>query len=68
MLLGLDDDRVWNTEIAFEHLKELGEADTKRTAERRLHELLVLPPALKVDTLKDELNRSLNLVVLSWAL
>jgi|TARA_B110000503_G_scaffold13313_1_gene18079 sulfate adenylyltransferase subunit 2 len=68
MLLGLDDDRVWNTEIAFEHLKELGEADTKRTAERRLHELLVLPPALKADTLKDELNRSLNQVVLSWAL
>ncbi len=68
MLIGLDDDHVWNTETAFKHLKTLGEADTKRTAERRLHELALLPTALTANNLKDELDREPNRVVLNWAL
>ena len=36
--LGLDSRQIWNTELAFQHLNKLGQAETKRTAERRLHE------------------------------
>jgi sulfate adenylyltransferase subunit 2 len=68
MLLGLNNNHVWNTETAFLHLKTLGEADTKRTAERRLHELALLPSELTAETLKDELDRKPNQVVLNWAL
>ena len=36
---GLDTERVWSTELAYEHLKAIGQVDTKRTAERRLNVL-----------------------------
>ena len=52
--LDLTGDRVWDTEAAFQHLKGAGKADTKRTAERRLHEMGILPPELTVDNLRDE--------------
>lgn len=52
--LHLIGDRVWNTELAFQYLKAIGKADTKRTAERRLHELGILPPALIAEDLRDE--------------
>jgi sulfate adenylyltransferase subunit 2 len=45
---------VWTTTLAFEHLQQIGQADTKRTAERRLHGLGVLPPELNADTLTDQ--------------
>ena len=45
-LLRLDAPRVWDTELAFKHLKAMGEADTKRTAERRLNALGILPKEL----------------------
>lgn len=67
-LLGLDTEQVWNTELAYEHLKQTGQADTKRTAERRLQSLALLPEELTEGQLKDELDRSLNRLVLNWAI
>lgn len=67
-LLGLDVQRVWDTEIAFEHLRDLGEADTKRTAERRLNTLRILPAELGANLLRDELDRPPNRLVLDWAI
>ncbi|WP_294737479.1 sulfate adenylyltransferase subunit CysD [uncultured Pseudomonas sp.] len=67
-LLGLDSEHVWDTELAFAHLKALGEADTKRTTERRLHALGLLPKELSEHDLLDELDRPANRLILSWAL
>ncbi len=50
----LDSTQVWTTTLAFEHLQQIGQADTKRTAERRLHGLGVLPPELNPDSLTDQ--------------
>jgi len=66
-LLGLDTPQVWDTELAFAHLQAMGEADTKRTAERRLNALGLLPPELAPESLKDEHDRSPNPHVLNWA-
>jgi sulfate adenylyltransferase subunit 2 len=60
--------KVWDTDRAFEFLQTAGEANTKRTAERRLIEWGVLPVGLTGETLEDELGRSPNSVVLKWAL
>jgi len=57
-LYGLDGLQVWDTESAFEHLKQQGEADTKRTAERRLHELGLLPAELKAEMIRDDTGRA----------
>lgn len=51
---GLDSDDVWSTLLAFEHLKNIGQVDTKRTAERRLQELGILPPELNQENITDE--------------
>ena len=67
-LNGLDGDQVWDTDSAFEHLKSQGLAETKRTAERRLHELQLLPVAVDEESLKDELDRPANRVMLTWAI
>jgi sulfate adenylyltransferase subunit 2 len=67
-LLGLDALQVWDTELAFEHLQARGEADTKRTAERRLNALDLLPQALGPEQLLDERDRSPNQLVLQWAI
>lgn len=56
-LLGLDAPVVWDTQLAFLHLNQLEHADTKRTAERRLHELDLLPPELTAQSLRDESGR-----------
>lgn len=53
-LLGLDAIQVWDTDQAFHHLNAQGQAATKRTAERRLHELGILPAALNRDSLRNE--------------
>lgn len=55
--LGLDAPVVWDTQLAFLHLNQLKHADTKRTAERRLHELDILPPELTAPSLRDESSR-----------
>lgn len=67
-LLGLNAHQVWDTALAFSHLQALGEADSKRTAERRLNALGLLPQELNPDTLLDELVRSPNRLVLDWAI
>lgn len=67
-LLGLDEIQVWDTETAFAHLQAQGEADTKRTAERRLNTLGLLPPELTPATLRDEFNCTPNRLVLDWAI
>lgn len=67
-LPSLNSGHVWDTELAFEHFKAMGEADTKRTAERRLHALHLLPKALSEHELRDERDQSTNRVVLSWAI
>lgn len=56
-LLGLDAPVVWDTQLAFLHLNQLEQADTKRTAERRLHALDLLPPELSAPSLRDESGR-----------
>ncbi|VVE39501.1 sulfate adenylyltransferase subunit 2 [Pandoraea terrigena] len=68
VIFGLDANRVWDTETAFQHLQSLGEVSTKRTAERRLRDLGVLAGELKEDVLEDELGRPANNLVLAWAL
>ena len=67
-LFGLDACRVWDTDLAFQHLNDMGEAETKRTAERRLHELGILPAELGTSTLEDELGRRPIASVLNWEL
>lgn len=67
-LLGFDAEQVWDTELAFEHLKSLRQADTKRTAERRLNSLKLLPKELSRDDLRDENDLSPNCLVLDWAI
>jgi len=66
--LGLNTPKVWDTELAFAHLQALGEADTKRTAERRLNALGLLPQELTQESLLDERDRAPNRLVLEWAI
>lgn len=67
-LLGLDDLRVWDTELAFEHLKASGEVHIKRAAERRINALKLLPQQLAKADLLDEHNRPPLRPVLDWAI
>ncbi len=67
-LLGLDAARVWDTELAFAHLHAIGKADTKRTAERRLNSLAMLPKDLTEADLADESDRPPNHLVVNWAI
>jgi sulfate adenylyltransferase subunit 2 len=63
--LGLDAPLVWDTQLAFLHLSQRNQADTKRTAERRLHELGLLPPELTAQNLNDETGRQPTPLVLA---
>ncbi len=65
-LFGLDALQVWDTELAFRQLRSLGQADTKRTAERRLHGLAILPGALQAEGIHDEFGRKPTGAVLRW--
>lgn len=67
-LLGFNTDRVWDTEAAFLHLKASGLAESKRTAERTLQRLRLLPPELNETGLLDELSRPANPLLMGWAL
>lgn len=62
--LGLDSRQIWSTELAYQHLSKLGQAETKRTAERRLHEMNMLPNELKATDVLDEQGRPPTLSVL----
>ncbi len=64
-LMQLSNGEAWNTELAFQALHFLGEAGTKRTAERRLNELGLWPSELTQSSLRDEFSRPLNLLVLN---
>ena len=66
-IFALDTAKVWDIEEAFAHLQALGEADSKRTAERRLQSLGIFPEALSEAVLRDEENRPANSLVLKWA-
>lgn len=59
---------VWDTQIAYKYLCDHDQADNKRTAERRLHELGILPEELEATHLRDELGRMPNTPVLNWAI
>lgn len=64
-LWGLDALQIWDAELAFAHLQSLGQANTKRTAERRLHQLELFPSPIFATDLRDELGRKPTLVVLT---
>jgi sulfate adenylyltransferase subunit 2 len=63
-LLGLDARRVWDTDLAFAHLRAQGQAASKRTAERRLQSLALLPAELTPESLRDETGQPPLAVVL----
>jgi sulfate adenylyltransferase subunit 2 len=67
-LLGLDGNGVWDTERAFLHLKQRGLCESKRTAERRLRDLGVVPESIGESDLTDEFARPLNRLLLDWEL
>jgi sulfate adenylyltransferase subunit 2 len=67
-MLGLDAHKVWDTELAYLHLHAQGEADSKRTAERRINALGLLQQELNPDLVLDELGRPPNRLVLDWAI
>lgn len=62
---GLDSDQVWDIGLALAQLRARGEANTKRTAERRLHEAGFWPPELSATQICDEQGRPANPVVLN---
>jgi sulfate adenylyltransferase subunit 2 len=65
-LYGLDAPGVWDTERAYQHLNAKRKADSKRTAERLLHDLALLPAELNPETLEDESGRKPIPAVLDW--
>jgi sulfate adenylyltransferase subunit 2 len=65
---GLDQPQVWDIDLAHAHLAGDNAAHTRRTTERRLHELKLLPAELNADNLRDEQGRVPRTVVLNWAL
>ena len=65
-LYGLDAPRVWDTESAYQHLKQQGQAETKRSAERKLRDLGFLPLPLQAADLRDESNQAPVPAVLEW--
>lgn len=67
-LLDLDRQQLWDTDLAFTHLQQLGQADSKRTAERRINSLGIWPAELQADQLQDEHQRPLKQRVLQHAL
>ncbi|HEX4598920.1 MAG TPA: sulfate adenylyltransferase subunit CysD [Burkholderiaceae bacterium] len=66
--LGLDGTRVWDTESACRQLISRGAADSRRSAEQRLHDLGLLPPELGAGNLLDEHGDAPTPRVLEWDL
>lgn len=67
-LFGLNTEQVWDTDLAFAHLQQQGEADSKRTAERRINQLGIWPAELHAEQLQDEQQRPLKQLVLHHVL
>ena len=63
-----DSEQVWDTELAYEHMRRTGQAYTKRTAERRLQSAGFLPDTLSEDGVFDELERRPNQLIMTWAI
>ena len=64
-LLGLDAPHAWDTDLAYQHLHAQGLVDTRRTAERRLHALGILPAEVLPGDLEDESGRKPIALVLA---
>jgi len=67
-LLGLDAEQVWDLALAYFRLQSLGKVNNKRSAERQVQSLGLLPPEISETHLTDELGRAPNRLVLDWAL
>ena len=67
-VFGFDEERVWDADLAFEHLQQRRLANTKRTAERKLLSLGILPPEINLGNLSDELGRPPKHLVLNWSI
>lgn len=67
-LRGLDGPGVWDSHRAFEVLEASGQAASKRTAERRLHELGLLPAELDLTSLRNAEGHPVNTVIAEHAL
>ena len=65
-MFGLDAPLVWDTDSAFRQLNSAGQAETKRTAERRLREWNLLPARLGAESLRDESGQAPTPAVLHW--
>src|SRR5436190_15865866 len=65
-LLGLDRPAVWTVELAHAQLRACGEANTRRTAERVLHRLGLMPPPLDVARIRNEEGVAPTPSVLNW--
>ena len=65
-LLGLDRPVLWTIERAYAQLRAGGQANTRRTAERVLHRLGLLPPALDARQVRDEEGTAPTPSVLNW--
>lgn len=59
---------VWSTEKAFTLFKSLGLAGTKRTTERKIHDLGFWPTELSPESIVDELKHHVNSLVLNLQL
>ena len=55
---------VWDTKLTLKKLDEIGVTCSKRTAERRMHELGLWPEEINTKNIRDELNRPLNSLIL----
>jgi len=65
--MGLDTQQVWDTELAYIHLKKLGHANSKKTTERRLVALGLFPVEIREHAIRDEFGRPPHLKILKWA-
>lgn len=65
---GLNKAGFWTTETAFKILKLNGLARTKSTTDRQLKSLGVLTDPLRLETIRDELDRKPNKILLNWAI
>lgn len=66
-LFGLDAEQVWDIKSAFESLQSQGVAESRRTAERYINSLQILPRVLDEHQLLDEYKRPVNSLVMDWA-
>lgn len=64
-LSGLDAPQWWDTQSAWSQLQACAQADTLRTAQRRLHEWALLPDAISAHSLRDANGRPAKQLVLN---